>query len=146
VIRINADAFLKSMREARKKLSKAVYAAVRRAAKLAADHARKTTLFKDNTGDLRRSIKPKYINNSHAQAVATSRHAEWVERGNGFRGNARYIYPKRSPFLIFKVGNRTIFAKKVRTTQPRPFMDEAGKFAEPAFIVMCQEAVSNMFT
>lgn len=143
--KIDATAFLKSMKDARKKLAKSIMIVVRRAAELAASHARNTTLFKDKTGELRRSIETHYIDKYHAQAQATARHAEWVERGNGFRTGAEFIYPKRAPFLVFEVDNRKILARRVRTTTPMPFMEQARKYVEPHFVQACRDAVSNMF-
>lgn len=142
---ISADAFLKSFKAARKKLASDVFKALRRAAELARDHAKATRLFKDDTGELRKSIKVVSVNQSQVEVHATARHAEWVEKGNGFRTGAQYIYPRRCPFLIFRIDGRTIFAKRVRTTTPRPFMAEAQKHAESEFVKDCVTAANNMF-
>src|SRR5690606_39028417 len=56
----------------------------------------------------------------------------YVQRGTGLYGPAgRPIRPRRSPFLVFDVGGRTVFAREVRGTPPQPFMLEALRAGSP---------------
>lgn len=148
MIKIDGSAFRKSIRAARKRLASLVLKAVRRAAELTRTHAKASKLFKDRTHKLRRSIQAPLVvggTNPAALVDVTSKHAAWIEYGNGFRTNADYIYPKKHPFLVFTVDGRKIVTRRVRTSKPRPFMAEARKSAEPVFQQMCVDAINNMF-
>lgn len=144
-ITIDAKAFLASVRRARKQIAKGVYAAVRRAAELTAERASATGLFQDRTGGMRRGIHAEVLSDTSARAGTSAKQAAWVENGNGFRTGASRIYPKRHPFLVFRVDGQKVVARSVATSKPRPFMAEAARSVEPTFIELCREAVDNMF-
>lgn len=145
MIRIDASALLRQIRLGRVKLATAVYAAVKSAAKLTSDLAKQGN-FESDTGALKRSIRPVYESRDSARAEATARHAAWVERGNGFRlGSAKFIYPKRAPFLVFHIDGRKIVTRRVRTSKPRGYMAAARRLVAPLFVKMCNDAVKNMF-
>ena len=86
--------------------------------------AQSTRAFKDVTGDLRRSIKGT-TGTLGGFVTAGSSHAGYVEYGNAPRGGDGFIYPKSGKFLKFAIAGRTVFAKRVRATQARPYMQPA---------------------
>ena len=142
---INSKAFVASMMAARVTLARRVIQALRRTAEKAAQFASKSGLYRHRTGQLSKSIRPKLVNDTHAQAAATAKHAAWVENGNTFRTGAAFIYPKHSKFLKFSIDGSTIFARRVKASKPRPFMAEAARKTEPLFDRMCRSAVDRMF-
>lgn len=141
-VKIEASAFLRAMRAARKRFAEAVIAAVRHAAELALEQARATNNFKDQTGALRKSIRASF-GQYEGHVDATAKHAVWVERGNGPVGG--YIYPKHAPMLVFHIGGRKIVTHRVKTSAPRHFMADAAKHAKPFFERACEDAARNMF-
>lgn len=145
MIRIDSKAFVKSMMTARKTLSRLVIKAVKRVAQLAADHAKATSLFKDRTGQLRSNIKPSSVSAFHSKVTANRPYSAWVENGNGFRSGAQFIYPKKAKFLRWEVDGKVHFARRVRTSKPRPFMAEAEKHTTTLFEQLCVDAVNGMF-
>lgn len=142
--KFETESLIKRLAEARKRFSKAVANAVWKSARFAAEHARKTKSFKNRSGELRRSIKTVRVSEFEAFTDATAKHACWVERGNGFRTNAEYIYPKTKPVLVFKIDGRKIVASRVRTSKPRLFMQEAAQEAKPFFEGLCLDAATNL--
>lgn len=110
--------------------------AVDQGARAAEANAKRTTLFKDDTGELRSSIRrvgaPKfYSGRAEARVAATARHAVFVEHGT----RPHIIAARRAPYLRFQVNGSWVSKKMVRHpgTKPTAFMAIAGHDAEREF-------------
>lgn len=79
-----------------------------------------TRAFKDQTGNLRRSIQ------SYTKSIRVGeRYGRYVEYGNAPRGGDGHIYPTRAKYLRFKVGGHWVTAARVKAAKARPFMRPA---------------------
>lgn len=145
MFRIDSKAFVASMRAGQKRLALLVVQALQRSAEKAAQTASKSGLFVNRTGRLQKSIGHKMTGKFRASTSASAKHAAWVEHGNTFRSGAKYIYPKNGKFLKFSIDGKTVFARRVKASKPRPFMAEAARKTEPLFERLCREAVDRMF-
>lgn len=73
--------------------------------------------FKNQTGDLRRSITRR-VEGPHKGVIFTDvKYAPYVEFGT----KPHVITPKNKKFLVFKSGGRTVFAKKVNHPGTRAY-------------------------
>lgn len=83
----------------------------------------KTGSFKNQTGNLRRSIY-KNVESGYKGRVATDEaYATYVEKGT----KPHTITPKNKKLLAFKIDNRVVFARRVNHpgSKPYPFMEPA---------------------
>lgn len=96
------------------------------AALTVASEAKKTA--PKRTGFLAASIGYRVLRGS-AEVAATAPYASYVEYGT----KPHMIYPKRVKVLIFRVGGKTIFSKRVQHpgSSPQPFMRRAVESFEP---------------
>lgn len=133
------------MLSAQKQLGVLVLHALQKASEAAAQAASKSGLFVNRTGRLQKSIDHKMLGKFRARTSAKAKHAAWVEHGNTFKTGAQYIYPKNGKFLKFHIDGRTVFARRVKASKPRPFMNEAARKTEPLFVRLCNEAIQRMF-
>lgn len=83
------------------------------------------------TGNLRRSINVGRITDRTAETIARAEYASYVEYGT----KAHEIRPRNRRVLRFKVGNRYVYARKVR---------HPGTRAQPFMIPGAQKAVSGV--
>ena len=97
-------------------------------AELAQKRAKATTLFKDNTGGLRKAIGIQKNGKMARTVIADKFYAFYVEEGNNQKGP--YIYPKRAKALHFFINGQEIFAKRVRSHGPLPFLRVSRDFTE----------------
>lgn len=91
-------------------------------------NAKSSTLFKNRTGKLRSSIeitKAGLFKNIIGTKVS---YAKYLEFGN--HQNGPWIYPKRAKALRFVIDGKVIFAKRVRSHGPLPFLGKAVQLAE----------------
>lgn len=82
-----------------------------------------------NTGRLRSSIQTNVHAGFGRQPIVTVgsdvQYALWVHDGTGVYANRSPITPKRSKFLRFNVGVRTVYARQVRGQRSVPFLRNA---------------------
>ncbi len=83
----------------------------------------KTGRFKNQTGNLRRSIQKQVTSPYRGIVYTDEKYGEYVEFGT----RPRTIYPKNGKFLAFKVNGKMVFARKVNHpgSKPYPFMRPA---------------------
>lgn len=151
-LRINSEAFAKSLRGAGATFDRLVMVALRRTVQLAETTAKTSRLYKSHTYKLRESIKGEVFGGfggvTGAGAVggrvtASAPYAAFVESGT----KAHDIFPRRKTVLRFVQNGAVRFARHVRHpgTAPRPFMAEAKARATPLFESLLQEAVARAF-
>ena len=114
-------------------------------AQATATYAKQTRLFKNRSGELRKSIRGELHGNLEARTVADAKHAYWVENGNKPAGSD-WIYPTKSKFLRFTIDGTTFFRKRVRPAAPRPFMHEAREAAVPLFERLMAAGMAGVFS
>jgi len=107
-------------------LEPAMDKAVHEIAKIVQFKARTSTLFKGTA--LRKAIGIQNNGSLSRTVLADKDYAGYVEYGNNQKGS--YIYPVRAKALHFRINGQEIFAKKVRSHGPLPFMRVARDFAE----------------
>lgn len=106
-------------------VDQALTAAAEKGAQIARDQAE----YISHSQDGLKSATQAYRDDSfHHGIIAKKRYAQWVEYGNG-PINGR-IFPKSKKALRFVVNGKTIFAKSVKASQPKPYMSKAVKFEE----------------
>jgi bacteriophage HK97-gp10 putative tail-component len=101
--------------------------AVRATVQDAEDHAKRTTLFRDRTGTLRRSIRGS-ASGYEGEVRANAPYATYVENGSP----PREITPRGGGALRFEMNGQTVFAKRVQHpgSEERPFMQQARDHGE----------------
>lgn len=122
----NLDKLLADFNRAGKKLPDDVYYATVSSATLIQNEAKKTGFgrFKNQTGNLRRSIQKQIKRPASAVIFTDEKYAPYVEEGT----RPHVITPKNKKFLAFKSGGRMVFAKKVNHPGSKPY-----PFFRPAF-------------
>ncbi len=81
------------------------------------------------TGNLRRNIKYT-VNSDGSQARVYNNldYALYQEEGTGIYGpKKKMIVPVRKKFLVFEVGGKIVFARKVRGVRPKWFMRQGSQ-------------------
>lgn len=128
-----------ALRRAEAELEKELPRGLALAGDLIVNAARRTTLFRDRTGRLRRSIMRGPITGSFgggdlsldimAGGLGGVTYAQHVHDGT----RAHVIEPSKRKALRFARGSRFAFARRVRHpgTAPRPFMTEAATTTAP---------------
>jgi hypothetical protein len=116
--------FLAALRRAEQQLIPTISAALDEIAEVAKNHAKSTTLFKGaaNSG-IRAAIKVLNAGQLARTVLADKDYAGYIEYGNNQKGP--YIYPVKAKALHFFANGSEIFAKKVRSHGPLPFMEDA---------------------
>lgn len=145
---VSADELRSYLKRVESGIRAAARQALGQAAAYAAEHARRTTKFKDGTGKLRKSINRGAKGEWALFVQASAKHALWVEEDTkaheirpklsaGVSGPVRPSQSRRSrgaarQFLRFVVGGRTVFARSVRHpgTTGTHFMRDARDAAE----------------
>lgn len=151
-LRINSDAFAKSLRGASATFDRLVMIALRRTVQLAESAAKTSTRYKSHTYKLRESIKGEVFGGFGGVAgaggvggrvVASAPYAAFVENGT----RAHDILPRRKKVLRFVQNGAVRFASAVHHpgTAPRPFMADAKERATPLFEQLMSEAVARAF-
>lgn len=74
------------------------------------------------TGTLRRSVELS-LGNIYARITPTANYASYVNFGTGIHNGGGYIYPKKSKYLKFNVGGRTIYCKRIAGQRANPFAE-----------------------
>lgn len=123
------------------KLPEIIEATVQELAEIGQHAAQTSQLFKGGTGDnsLRNNIKIIPSGSYTRTVLADKDYAYYVEYGNAQSGPI--IYPKRAKALRFVANGKTIFAKWVRASKPRPFMAAAELYTETKY----QEVFANKY-
>lgn len=111
-------------------MSDAVRRAVEEGVMAGADDARRSHLYQDQTGKLTKSIKGYVEISAPGAAVGViesrTKYDRFVEHGTP----AHDIEPKRKKALAWPGGPHPVKVVHHPGTSPRPFMAQAGKFAE----------------
>lgn len=79
-------------------------------------------------GSLKKSIEWRSSSENSREIFSNKEYAFYQEFGNNQKG--AYITPKNKKALSFVIAGKQIFAKKVKTHGPIPFMSEGAKKAE----------------
>jgi hypothetical protein len=124
-------------------LPDAVGYALERTGALAAGLARQTTLFKDQTGKLRGSIKALPATSTAIRVIAKTPYAKFVEGGT----KAHDIMAAAGRVLRFVIGGTVFYRHKVHHpgTAARPFMATTAKEMAPVFSRVMVDAVNASF-
>jgi hypothetical protein len=116
-------------------VSKGIQDAAEQGAQIARDHISRNGPLKTNT--------QAYKNSAFNQGIlANTVYASWVEYGNGSSGSR--IYPTKSSCLHFYVDGKEIFAKWVKTSQPKPFMGYALAFENSNMDSIVASHINNL--
>lgn len=141
MIVLNAEAFLASLRRIETGILAAVRQALGQAAAYAAEHARRTSKFKDRTGELRKEIG-RGVRGPWAVFVrASAKHALFVEEDT----KPHIIRARRAKMLRFVQNGRVRFARSVRHpgTKGTHFMRDARDAAEEKLTHFVQYGVNQ---
>lgn len=90
--------------------------------------AQQSRSFRSRTGNLVRSIQVLAPDRWNRVVSANAPYAHYVEFGNN--RNGPWIYPKYKKALKFELNGQTVFAKRVRSHGPLPYMTPARDRAE----------------
>jgi hypothetical protein len=112
------------------------------AAMTAANAARATTSWKDQSGKTRGSIKDVRGPAANQSSVIARGAAVFLEAGTGrygLRGRDYVITPKNGRFLHFRVQGRWVFASHVihPGIKPTHFMQQAAESTRAHFVALC---------
>jgi len=127
-VKTDARAFLVDLKALEVDLRRAVHDGVRDAVKAGEEDARTTTLYKDQTGALRRSTVGTQISSVKGEIRAGAKHARFIENGTP----PHVIEGKGGGTLSFVANGSRVFARRVNHpgTAERPFMAHAASVAE----------------
>jgi hypothetical protein len=132
---------LRHLATVERRILDAVRIGIGQAVRVAYRAAATSTVFKDRTGELRGRIDIVDTGAFRKRLISRAKHSKWVNSGT----QSHVIEPKNGAFLVFKIGGRTIYARKVNHpgTQPRPFMDNAAAAGSQAMKIILDEAVEK---
>jgi hypothetical protein len=108
-------------------IEKAAHLTLLEAGNLGQEAARNTNRFKNN-GPLRAATNFHETGEYTGFVLADKSYAIFLEDGNNAGG--AFIYPVHAKALHFKIDGKDIFAKKVRSHGPLPFMKDAQEKVE----------------
>lgn len=119
--------------------------AVRESAQEAADIARASNAWKDQSGKTRNSIRP-VMRGAFRSAVTARGAAVFLESGTGKygpKGTAYVIRARNAKALRFVVGGVTLFRRSVLHPgiKPTHFMYSAAEQQHPHFTYLCEQAI-----
>jgi hypothetical protein len=123
--KVSTEETRKALAALRKALVPAVQEALDTLAEIGASNARSTKLYKNRSGKLRQNTKFRPAGTFIRDVIADTSYAGYVNFGNRPGGTGAYIYPKRKKALRFVIDGKVIFARRVRSHGPLPFMDQA---------------------
>jgi len=138
---IDASATLRALKTIERRILDVPRVALQQVVRVAHQVAKETTLFKERTGKLRASIAIIDRGAFTKRLIARAPHARFINEGT----KPHVILPKNGPFLVFRIGNRIIRARKVNHpgTAKRPFMDNAAAAGGQAMRVLSDEGVTK---
>lgn len=134
MINIDISSFLNALSAIANEIGPTVERSLDTIAEIAVVNAQSNTLFKNQTGKLRKSIHFTRDGDFARTVIADAtnekglNYAYYVENGNDPGGGR--IYPKKAKALRFVIDGKVIFAKSVKAAKPRPFMLQAEFFTE----------------
>jgi hypothetical protein len=141
---VNVKETIKALQYIKNNLRRTVSSAMDKLAKGGAKIAKGTTIYKDRSGTLRKETKFIPQSDFQKQVVADTPYAWYIEAGNRPGGSGEWIYPKTKKFLRFEIDGNVIFARRVRSHGPLPFMMPAREWMANSDIV--HKAVANLWT
>lgn len=109
------------------KLSSTTESTVRDLADIGIKAAQETNLFKTSS-TFKEHVIFVPLDETSGFITFDADYGHWLEEGNNQKGS--YIYPVNGKALKFQVNGQTIFAKKVKTHGPLPFMSNAREKVE----------------
>lgn len=137
MFRLDFSKFIAQLEGISKDLTPTVSAALDTLAEIGSSNAKSSTLFKNRTGRLRKSITFTRNGEFIRKVAAPTSYAGYVEYGNRPGGTGQRIYPTRAKALRFVMNGQIVFRKWVRSHGPLPFMGNARKLVTsflPTFI------------
>ncbi len=142
-VRLDTSDFASWLDRASARLQSGSRQALGQSVALALQHARETTLFKDQSGALRRSIVRGGRGTWNHFIKATAKHAAYVEYGT----RPHTIEARRARALRFVQAGKVRFARSVRHpgTKPTHFMQRARDFGERTLLSMLERATAHAF-
>jgi len=126
----DADDYIKHIKQIVNELPGTIQHTLDTVSEIVQTNAKSSTLFKNRTGRLRSSIEVTKVSLFKNMIGTKVSYAGYVEFGNRPNGTGMYIYPKRAKFLKFTINGKTIFARRVRSHGPLPFLGNAVKLGE----------------
>lgn len=108
-------------------------------------NAKSSKKFKDFTGKLRSGINFKRLNPTTWRVSTDQGYSNYVEFGNNKGGP--YIYPKKAKALRFITREgKVVFAKRVRSHGPLPFLKPAADLARSFLPDFVANRILNLIT
>lgn len=82
------------------------------------------------TGRLQSDIRQELVGSGRSYVIrightATVPQGAYQSLGTPRQNPGAFIFPKRAKFLVFKIEDQTIFARKVRGVKPNPYLRDA---------------------
>jgi hypothetical protein len=141
MIQIEASEFLRNLATIERRVLDAARLGVDQVAKVAYRSARETTLFKDQTGELRGTLDILDRGTYGRRLTAPAKHARYIESGS----KPHRITAKNVPFLRFVIGGKVFYKRSVNHpgTAARPFMQNAAAAGAQAMAVILNEAAER---
>jgi dihydroorotase-like cyclic amidohydrolase len=142
-VHIDSSGFTRWIRRAGTTFESLVSRAFASGVKAALDHARSTTSFKDQSGDLRKTLTSGRKSEWHRFIKAPAKYALFVEEDT----KAHRIEAKRARALRFVQAGQVRFARSVwhPGTKGKHFMRDAGQAGEDALQASMRRAAATAF-
>ncbi len=119
MVKVDARDFVRDLKIIEQRLIEAAHAGLTKAVKVAWRTAHDTTLFEDQTGELRGTIDIVDLGHSRAQfkqrLIWRAKHAHYLTEGTKDHG------PKHAKSMRFQIGGRWINTRFVKGVKKRPF-------------------------
>lgn len=135
----NTTPFIKELQILTDKISDQTEQAVQQIGERGAQLARDTKLF-HNDGPLKQATEFRKATAFAGYVIADKPYAYWLEEGNNQQGP--FIKPVFAKALHFFINGHEVFAKKVKSHPPLPFMAQARDQLEKEAIQIIQQHLS----
>ena len=137
MISVDASDCLRNLATIERRILDAARVGVGQVAKVAYRSARDTTLFKDQTGELRGTIDIVDSGAYKKRLIWRAKHARYLTEGTKAHG------PKTAAYMRFVIGGRVIYAKWVRGISKRPFDTNAAQAGSQAMSIIMNEGAER---
>ena len=127
-VTVDASKLLSALKGIRQELPSVVNASLDTLARAGVTNAQSSTVFKNQTGKLRKGIQFRVNGTYKREVFADQPYAFYVEEGNNQKGPR--IYPKNGKALRFVINGQVLFRKWVRSHGPLRFMRPARDLVE----------------
>ena len=136
-MKIDAKDCLRDLAIIERRVADAARLGIVQSVKVAYRNARDTTLFNDQTGELRGTIDIIDVGAYKQRLIWRAKHARYLTEGT--RGHG----PTTSPVMRFQIGGRWISARYVQGVDQRPFDVSAAAAGSQAMSVIMNEGAQR---